>query len=87
MLVRKIICQKVNVSGPLLGIDPLWFDSRKRPPPVSDRDLGSLGGCLRKVGRYTFQASLDQHFKKHFSVSNLPLQSAFVRVQLTMPGR
>ena len=87
MLLRKIICRKVNVSGPLLGIELLWFDSRKRPPHVSDCDLGTLGGCLRKVRLYTFQASLDQHFKKYFLGSDLPLQSAFVRVQLTMPGR
>ena len=36
---------------PVLGKDPLWFDSRKRPPPVSDHYiLAFLGGRLIMVG-------------------------------------
>ena len=33
------IFYKVDVPGPLLGRDPLWFDSCKRSPPVSDRSI------------------------------------------------
>ena len=33
------IFRKVDVPGPLLGRDSLWFDSCKRPPPVSDHSV------------------------------------------------
>ena len=32
----EIVFQKIDVPGPLLRRDPLWFDSYKRPPSVSD---------------------------------------------------
>ena len=36
---NKIVFDKVDVPGPLLGRGPLWLDSCKRPPPVSDHQL------------------------------------------------
>ena len=41
--MKEIIFHKVNVSGPLLGRDLLWFDSCKRP---LSRCI--LGGRLRE---------------------------------------
>ena len=35
--MQYIIFHKVDVPGPLLGRGPMWFDSCKRPPPVSDQ--------------------------------------------------
>ena len=37
--MQYIISHKVDVPGPLLGKDPLRFDSCKRPPPVSDHSV------------------------------------------------
>ena len=34
-----MIFHKVNVPGPLLGRDDLWFDFCKRPPSVSDHSV------------------------------------------------
>ena len=33
--MQWIILQNVDVFGPFLGRDPLWFDSLKRPLPAS----------------------------------------------------
>lgn len=45
----KIILQcafsGIKILGPLLGAETLWFDSLKRPPPVS-LDLHILAGCF-----------------------------------------
>ena len=35
--MQKIVFHKIDVPGPLLRRDPLWFDSCKRPRSVSDR--------------------------------------------------
>lgn len=35
----------IKTLGPLLEAEPLWFDSFKRPPPVS-LDLHILAGCF-----------------------------------------
>ena len=49
-----IIFHKLDVPGPLLGRGPLWFDSRKRPPPVSDYSVFAFcGGRVREVRLYT----------------------------------
>ena len=34
--MQQIIFHNIGLPGPLLGRGPLWFDSCKRPPPVSD---------------------------------------------------
>ena len=45
-----IISQKVDVSGPLFGRAPQWFDSCKRPPPVGDHS--SLHFWVVGYGRF-----------------------------------
>ena len=37
--MQCIIFHKVDVPGPLLGREPLQFDSCKRPPPISDHSV------------------------------------------------
>ena len=37
--MQKIFFYKIDVPGPLLGKGALWFDSCKRPPPVSDHSV------------------------------------------------
>ena len=53
---------KVDVPGPLLARGPLWFDSCKRPPPISDNYLCILGGRLREVLLYIRDGLLLQIF-------------------------
>ena len=44
------------MPGPLLGRDPLWFDSCKRPP-----SLCILGGCLQEVLLYVVWFSMSSY--------------------------
>ena len=37
--MQLIIFHKADVPGPLLRRGPLWFDSCKRPPPISDHSV------------------------------------------------
>ena len=39
-------CGLVDVPGPLLRRGPLWLNSCKRPPPVSDNSIFAFGWSL-----------------------------------------
>ena len=42
--MQYIIFHKVDVPGPLLGREPLQFNSCKQPPPVSDHSVFAFWG-------------------------------------------
>ena len=47
--------RRLGTSQPLLGKSALWFDSCKRPPPISDHSVFAiLGGRLLEVRLYNY---------------------------------